>query len=213
MKYKTYVFDLDGTLIDTLQDLTNAVNVAMDKMGYPQRTVSEVRSFVGNGIPVLVKRSVPDGTGEEDCKKALAYFSEYYLEHLSDFTRPYDGVIELVDKISGQGGKTAVVTNKAHDAAQKVVRGFFGDRFDVIVGKMDEFPPKPAPESVYYAMKALKALPEDCVYIGDSDVDVATAHNAGLPCIGVTWGFRDRELLRECGAEYIVDTPSEIIDI
>ncbi len=210
MKYSTYIFDLDGTLINTLDDLTNAINFAMREMSYPERTIDEVRSFVGNGIKKLVERAVPIGINEDDFEKTHDIFSKYYVEHIADFTRPYDGVIEAVKRLKDRGCKTAVVTNKEHNAAQIVVREFFGDLFDVVVGKMDGFQPKPSPEVVFYAIKKLSVEKEDCVYVGDSDVDVQTAHNAGLPCIGVTWGFRDREVLEREKAEYIIDNPNEI---
>ena len=213
MKYSTYIFDLDGTLLDTLLDLANAVNFAMRAKGYPERTTREVRSFIGNGIKVLIKRAVPDGTSEKDYAEALEIFTKYYLEHISDNTKPYDGMIDVVKTLKSNNCKVAVLSNKAHFAAQAVVSDFFGDIFDIVVGKMDEFPSKPEPDSLFYTMKTLGVRAEDCVYIGDSDVDVLTAHNAGLPCIGVTWGNRDEDILVSSGAEYIANTPKEILDI
>lgn len=211
MKYSAYIFDLDGTLLDTLLDLANAVNYALREKGYPERTTDEVRSFIGNGIRVLIKRAVPKDTSESDYEETLAIFTKYYLAHIADNTKAYDGIIEVIEKIKSDGCKVAVVSNKAHEAAQKVVKSFFGDRFDIIVGKMDMFPTKPAPDSVIYVMKSLGIEKGKCVYIGDSDVDVETAHNAGLPCIGVTWGNRDRCVLEEKGAEYIADIPNDIL--
>ena len=213
MKYKAYIFDLDGTLLDTLLDLANAVNFAMRSKGYPERTLTEVRSFIGNGIKVLIKRSVPECTGEGDYAEALEIFTKYYLEHIADYTKPYDGMIDVVKELQFRGCKVGVLSNKAHFAAQAVVKDFFGDIFDIVVGKMDEFPSKPEPDSLFYTMKELGVAPEDCVYIGDSDVDVLTAHNAGLPCIGVTWGNRDEDVLIASGAEYIANTPEEILNI
>lgn len=213
MKYSTYIFDLDGTLLDTLLDLANAVNFAMRAKGYPERTTEEVRSFIGNGIKVLIKRSVPENTSEKDYAEALEIFTKYYLEHIADNTKPYDGITQVVETLRSNGCKVAVLSNKAHVAAQAVVKDFFGDIFDVVVGKMDEFPSKPEPDSLFYTIKTLGVKPEDCVYIGDSDVDVLTAHNAGLPCIGVTWGNRDEDVLVASGAEYIARTPNEILDI
>lgn len=213
MKYKAYIFDLDGTLLDTLLDLANAVNFAMRAKGYPERTTGEVRSFIGNGIKVLIKRSVPENTNGKDYAEALEIFTKYYLEHIADNTKPYDGITQVVETLRSNGCKVAVLSNKVHIAAQAVVKDFFGDIFDIVVGKMDEFPSKPEPESLFYTMKTLGVKPEDCVYIGDSDVDVLTAHNAGLPCIGVTWGNRDEDVLIASGAEYIARTPNEILDI
>lgn len=213
MKYTTYIFDLDGTLLDTLLDLANAVNFAMRSKGYPERTTGEVRSFIGNGIKVLIKRAVPDGTSSGDYAEALEIFTKYYLEHIADNTKPYDGMIDVVKTLKSNNCKVAVLSNKAHFAAQAVVKDFFGDIFDIVVGKMDEFPSKPEPDSLFYTIKNLGVEAEECVYIGDSDVDVLTAHNAGLPCIGVTWGNRDEDILVSSGAEYIANTPKEILDI
>ena len=213
MKYKAYIFDLDGTLLDTLLDLANAVNYAMREKGYPERTLQEVRGFIGNGIKVLIKRAVPEGTSDDDYEEALAIFTKYYLEHIADYTKPYDGMIDVVKALQKRGCKVAVLSNKAHFAAQAVVKDFFGDIFDMVVGKMDEFPTKPEPDSLFYTMKSLGVMAEESVYIGDSDVDVLTAHNAGLPCIGVTWGNRDEDVLLASGAEYIAHTPQEILNI
>lgn len=213
MKYNTYIFDLDGTILDTLDDLSNAVNFAMRSKGYPERTVDEVRNFIGNGIRVLIKRAVPQGTGDEDYEQALEIFTKYYLEHIADYTKPYDGIVDVINSLRKSGCKVAVVSNKAHFAAQAVVKDFFGDIFDTVVGKKDEFPSKPEPDSLLYTIKSLGADKAKCIYIGDSDVDVLTAHNAGLPCIGVTWGNRDEDVLVKSGAEYIARTPSDILKI
>lgn len=213
MKYNTFIFDLDGTLLDTLLDLANAVNHAMRSMNYPERTVAEVRSFIGNGIKMLIKRAAPQEISVEDYNRTLAIFTEYYLEHIADYTRPYDGIIETVKKLKKEGCKTAVLSNKADEAAKKVVADFFGDVFDIVVGKRDEFPSKPSPDSLNFVIKTLSVDKESCVYIGDSEVDVQTAHNAELPCIGVTWGNRDIAELESAGAEYIAQNPSEILNV
>ena len=213
MKYNTYIFDLDGTILDTLLDLANAVNFAMRSKGFPERTVDEVRSFIGNGIKVLIKRSVPADTDEENYNEALEIFRKYYLEHIADYTKPYDGITDVINELKSKGCNTAVVSNKTHVAAQAVVKDFFGDIFDIVVGKMEEFPPKPEPDSLLNAIKTLGVEKSDCIYIGDSDVDVLTAHNAGIECIGVTWGNRDEYVLLKSGAEYIAHTPKEILDI
>lgn len=213
MKYSTCIFDLDGTLLDTLHDLSNAVNFAMREKGYPERTFDEVRSFIGNGIRVLIKRAVPSGTSENDYDETLAAFTKYYLSHIADYTKPYTGIIDVIDELKKSGCKVAVVSNKVDEAAQKVVKKFFGERFDIVAGKKEQFPTKPAPDSVNYVIRSLGEKTEDCIYIGDSDVDVDTAHNAGLPCIGVTWGNRDRCVLEERGAEYIAEKPCDILNI
>ena len=212
MKYNTYIFDLDGTLLDTLQDLANAVNHAMRRMDYPERTVDEVRRFIGNGIRMLIKRAAPQDISSDDYDKTLAIFMAYYLEHIADYTKPYDGIIDVINTLKQKGCKVAVVSNKADEAAKKVVKDFFGDIFDLVVGKMYRFPSKPAPDSVLYVIETLGADKSKCVYSGDSEVDVQTAHNAGLPCVGVTWGNRDISELIAAGAEYIAEKPSEIIE-
>lgn len=213
MKYNTYIFDLDGTILDTLLDLANAVNFAMRAKGFPERTTDEVRNFIGNGIKVLIKRAVPENTSEDDYAETLEIFTKYYLEHIADNTKPYDGMIDVINSLKEKGCKAAVVSNKAHIAAQAVVKDFFGDIFDTVVGKMDEFPSKPEPDSLLYTIKSLGADKEKCIYIGDSDVDVLTAHNAGLECIGVTWGNRDEDVLLTNGAEYIARKPGDILEI
>lgn len=212
MKYNTYIFDLDGTLLDTLQDLANAVNHAMREMKYPERTVDEVRRFIGNGIRMLIKRASPQGISDKDYEKTLAIFTAYYLEHIADFTKPYDGIAEVIKTLKSKGCKVAVVSNKADEAAKKVVKDYFGDIFDMVVGKMDRFPSKPEPDSVLYVIETLGADKDKCIYSGDSEVDVQTAHNAGLPCVGVTWGNRDVSELIAAGAEYIAEKPNEILE-
>lgn len=212
MKYNTYIFDLDGTLLDTLQDLANAVNHAMREMNYPERTVDEVRRFIGNGIRMLIKRAAPQGISVEDYEKTLAVFTAYYLDHIADFTKPYDGIAEVIETLKSKGCKVAVVSNKADEAAKKVVKDYFGDIFDMVVGKMDRFPSKPEPDSVLYVIETLGADKNKCIYSGDSEVDVQTAHNAGLPCVGVTWGNRDVSELIAAGAEYIAEKPNEILE-
>ena len=212
MKYNTYIFDLDGTLLDTLQDLANAVNHAMREMNYPERTVDEVRRFIGNGIRMLIKRAAPQDISVEDYEKTLAVFTTYYLDHIADFTKPYDGIAEVIETLKSKGCKVAVVSNKADEAAKKVVKDYFGDIFDMVVGKMDRFPSKPEPDSVLYVIETLGADKDKCIYSGDSEVDVQTAHNAGLPCVGVTWGNRDVSELIAAGAEYIAEKPNEILE-
>ena len=213
MSYTTYIFDLDGTLLDTLQDLADAVNYAMRQMNYPERTLDEVRRFIGNGMRKLIERSAPKNTDAEKIEKALEYFKAYYSRHLADFTKPYDGIENVIDTLKLQGKKLAVVSNKADEAAKAVVKEYFGDSLGIVVGQKDGIPAKPSPESVNCVIKTLNADRSECIYIGDSDVDVLTAHNAGLECIGVTWGNRCRQELADSGAEYIVESPSDILDL
>ncbi|MBQ8783104.1 MAG: HAD family hydrolase [Clostridia bacterium] len=213
MKYSACVFDLDGTLLNTLEDLKNSVNYALKIKNYPQRTVEEVRSFVGNGIPMLIKRAVPQGTAESDTQETLRIFKEHYSVHLNDNTKPYDGICELLEYLKQKGIRTAVVTNKAHLAANELIKGFFGELITLTVGQKDGVPTKPDPTSLFEAVKSLGCDGKDVLYVGDSDVDVFTAHNGNLKCVGVTWGFRSRESLLSAGADFIADTPQEIIRI
>lgn len=213
MKYSTVIFDLDGTLINTLEDLTDAVNHALAAFDFPLRTVEEVRGFVGNGIPRLVHLALPEGAGEQDEAKCLDICKSYYIDHSAVKTAPYEGICELVSQLKKAGVKSAVVTNKIEDAAIEIVRGFFGGDIDVIIGQVDGLRQKPEPDGVFAALEKLGAEKGRSVYVGDSEVDCATAKNAGLPIIGCTWGFRGRALLEQCGADYIIDTPRQILDI
>lgn len=211
MKVSACFFDLDGTLLDTLQDLTNSVNFALREKIYPERTVEEVRSFVGNGIPMLIKRAIPQGTAESDAEDVLEIFKNHYSAHLNDNTKPYDGIVPLLDNLRKRGFVTGVVTNKAHAAANELTQSFFGELINVTVGQKDGAPTKPDPTALCEAMKAAGC--DDGIFIGDSDVDVFTAHNGNIKCIGVTWGFRSRENLVSAGADFIADSPEEIMKI
>ena len=213
MKFSSIVFDLDGTLIDTLEDLMNSVNFALEKFNFPKRNIDEIRSFVGNGVRRLVYLSTPVNTDEKTKEECLAIFKEHYKEHSMVKTGPYNGIIEMLKKVKEMGIKTAVVTNKMQDAAVEIIRSFFGENIDIIIGQIDGVAQKPAPDGVFLAMKKMGANPDETVYIGDSEVDCQTAHNASLPIIGCTWGFRSREILEENNAEYIIDEPKEIIKI
>ena len=213
MKIFACVFDLDGTILDTLQDLANSVNYALNQKGYPQRTVDEVRSFVGNGIPKLIERAVPEGTAETEIEETLMIFKEHYAVHLNDNTKPYDGIISLLENLKSKGISTAVVTNKAHFAAAELTKQFYSSLIDVTVGQKDGVPTKPDPTALNEALKTLGVKSENAVFVGDSDVDVFTAHNGNLKCIGVTWGFRDRDCLEAEGAEFICDTADEVYEI
>ena len=213
MKYNTVIFDLDGTLINTLEDLTDSVNFAMREYGFPERTVEEVNRFVGNGVARLVNLSLPENTSEEIRGKCLAAFKKHYTAHSMDKTAPYPGIKQAVSELKNAGVRLAVVTNKMQEAATDIVRGFFGDTIDIVIGQVDSLPQKPAPDGVWRAIDMLGSARSESVYIGDSEVDCATAKNANLPVIGVTWGFRDRKVLEENKADYIIDDPGEILNI
>lgn len=210
---KTVIFDLDGTLMNTIEDLMDAVNFALKKFGYKERSLEEILSFVGNGVEKLVRRSVPENCGEEAFSEVLACFKEYYSEHSIVKTRPYDGICEAIENIRKKGIKTAVVTNKFQSAAQDICDRFFGGLLDVVVGSSPERANKPDPAPVKYAMELLEASPETTVYVGDSEVDIQTARNSKLPFICVSWGFRKKEFLKSMGASVIADSPRELCEI
>ncbi len=213
MKYKAVVFDLDGTLIDTLEDLRDSVNYALEKHDMPERSLDEIRRFVGNGIGKLISRSVKENTPEELEKSVLKVFKAHYLENSMNKTRPYNGIPELVKRLKEMGVKIAVVTNKTQDAAINIMNAFFKDDFEIIIGQVDGMAQKPQPDGVWRAMEKLGATKQNSVYVGDSEVDCLTAKNSGIPIIGVNWGFRGRKTLEENNADYIVDSPDEIIEI
>ena len=213
MSYQTYIFDLDGTLLDTLGDLAASVNYAMRMHGMPEHSVDEVRQFVGNGVRRLMERAVPGGAAHPAFEAAFATFRRHYMEHSLDTTRPYEGIPELLQELKRRGRHTAVVSNKFDAATKELCRHFFPDTIDVAVGEHEAegIRKKPAPDTVLQALSQLGVGQEGAVYVGDSDVDIQTARNSGLPCISVLWGFRDREFLLAHGAETFVSQPSELL--
>lgn len=213
MRYQTVVFDLDGTLLDTLDDLADSVNAALRACGYPERSREEVRRFVGNGVRLLIERAVPAGTAEAAAERCFALFKEAYGERMCCKTRPYAGILPLLEALRANGVKCAVVSNKYDGAVKRLSETHFGGLMGVAIGERAGVHRKPAPDSVFEALKALGVDAGTALYAGDSDVDVQTAHNAGLPCAGVTWGFRDRSVLEEAGADFIADTPEQLLKI
>lgn len=211
--YKAIIFDLDGTLLNTLDDLAASVNFALMECGYPQRTTEEVRRFIGNGVIKLMTRATPDDISKDEFETCFQAFRSHYLEHMTDTTRPYDGITELLEKLEEKGIKTAVVSNKLHSGVVGLCDDFFGGRLTCAFGVEKEEERKPSPLNVFKAFKELNVEAEEAIYVGDSEVDVQTAINSGLDCIGVTWGFRDRDELLESGARFIVDKPEEILMI
>lgn len=212
MKYQLAIFDLDGTLLDTLEDLADSTNHVMHSFGYPERTLTEVRSFVGNGIRKLLERSAPNGTSAEEIDRMFAQFKEYYGAHCADKTKPYDGVMELLNALKKQGVKLAVVSNKADYAVKALCEQYFCGVFDEAVGERAGIARKPAPDTVNEVLRTLQIDKTGAVYIGDSEVDVQTAKNAELDCLAVDWGFRDKAVLEKAGAEIIVSTPNDILN-
>lgn len=203
---KTIIFDLDGTLLNTLEDLKEATNFALSKYNYPTRTLEEVRCFVGNGVRKLIERAVPENC--QNVEECLSVFKKNYSEIMYNHTAPYDGILKILSNLKSDGIKIGVVSNKFDSAVKELCKKYFADLIDIAIGQADDVPKKPAPDGVFKAMRELGADKLSTIYVGDSDVDVATAKNAKLPCIGVTWGFRDREYLK--GANFIIDNPNDI---
>lgn len=211
--YKTYIFDLDGTLLDTLGDLATSVNYALRTHGMPEHSIDDVRRFVGNGVRLLMERAVPDGAANPLFDEAFVTFRKHYMEHSLDTTRPYDGIPEMLAELKSRGCRLAVVSNKFMLATQELIHHFFPDTIEVAIGEHEAegIRKKPAPDTVFAALKQLGVDKDGAVYVGDSDVDILTAHNSGLLCISVLWGFRDRDFLIQNGAEIFISAPSELL--
>lgn len=211
--YSLAIFDLDGTLLDTLGDLCASVNFALRKFGFPERTIDEVRSFIGNGVVKLMERSTPDGIDSDTQQRCLDTFRKYYLQHMSDTTAPYANVTELISELRKKDVKIAVVSNKLHPAVEDLCETYFSGLIDKAIGVSVEEERKPSPINVIKTMELYEADADNCIYIGDSEVDVQTAHNAGIKCIGITWGFRDKDCLEANGCDFIADTADEVKDL
>ena len=209
--YKTYIFDLDGTLLNTLGDLAASTNYALRQYGMPEHTIDDGRRFVGNGVGKLIERAIPEGLANPQYEDVLATFRKHYMLHSLDTTAPYPGIESLLHSLRSHGCNVAVVSNKFYNATVELCRHFFADTVEVAIGERENIRRKPAPDTVFEAMRQLGVSGEDTVYVGDSDVDVATARNSGIPCISVLWGFRDRDFLIEHGATTFVNTPEDIL--
>lgn len=205
------IFDLDGTLLDTLGDLRDAANDALRRRGLPLRTTEEIRRFVGNGVRNLMRRCLPAGSPDEEIDAALADFKAYYAAHLCDTTAPYDGIPELLTVLRKRGIKVGVLSNKLDSATQQLIRHYFYGKVDVAFGEHSGVPRKPDPTSCRMVMEQLGVRPEAVLYVGDSGVDMRTARNAGLTAVGVTWGFRSRSELIDNGADLLADLPVQIL--
>ena len=210
-EYDAYIFDLDGTLLDTLADLAASTNYALHAHGMPERTIDEVRRFVGNGVRRLMEQAVPEGTEAARFEAVLATFRQHYLEHSLDVTQPYPGIMEMLGRLKAAGKATAVVSNKFDAATKALCRHFFGDLVDVAIGESERIRRKPAPDTVVEAMRLLGVGRHQAVYVGDSDVDIATAAHCQIPCVSVLWGFRDRDFLIHHGATRFIESPGEIL--
>ena len=209
-RYKAVIFDLDGTLLDTLTDLAEGTNYALRINGFPERTLDEIRRFVGNGARKLIERAVPDGQVEAALEKVRQDFNVYYKIHCKDHTGPYPGIMEMLQELVQQGYSLGVVSNKPDFAVQELIPEYFPDIFASISGERQGVAKKPAPDLIREAMKNLHADSSEAVYVGDSEVDLEAAANAGIPCISVAWGFKGRKFLEEQQAEMIIEAPAEI---
>lgn len=212
-KYDTIVFDLDGTLVDSLEDLTDSVNYALKLYGYPKRSIEEIRRFVGNGIGRLIELAVPGGMDDPLYNDCLESKKKHYYENMRNKTAPYKDIIKLLQHLKKENYKLAVVSNKFDKAVKGLVQGFFGEYIQVAIGETENIKRKPAPDTVFKALEELQASENKAIYVGDSDVDVKTAKNSGIKFVGVTWGFRDRDILEKEGADFIIDEPMKLIDI
>ena len=204
---RAVIFDLDGTLLNTLGDLCDSVNFVLRSYSLPERSLEEVNSFIGNGIGELIRRSLP-ADAQDKFNDALDKFREYYGEHSNVKTCVYDGLIEVLTSLRAEGYRIGVVTNKVDFAAKALCKEYFGELIDIAIGDRPECPRKPAPDAVFEAMEIMGV--DSAIFVGDSDVDIATAKNAGVPCIAVTWGFRDRAFLEEHGGEIFADDADEL---
>ena len=209
-KYKTYIFDLDGTLLSTLADLAASTNYALRTHHMPERSIDEVRRFVGNGVKKLMERAIPDGLNNPLFEETFATFRQHYMQHNLDTTQPYPGIMQLLEQLKAEGKNIAVVSNKFYAATRELCRHFFGDLVPVAIGEREDIRKKPAPDTVIEALREMGVDKEGAVYIGDSDVDIMTAKNSGMPCVSVLWGFRDKEFLLEHGATTLISQPEDM---
>ena len=211
MSYKAILFDLDGTLLNTLDDLHNSVNRTMSAFHFPLRTREETRLAVGDGVGMLITRSIPNGQDNPDFAECLAAFRKDYAENNQVLTAPYEGITELLLALREKNIRIGVVSNKFDSAVKALCAEYFGSLVEVAVGERENVRRKPHPDSLFAAMEALNIQPKDCLYVGDSETDVASAKNAGIDCLSVLWGFRDKETLDKAGATRFVSTPNEIL--
>lgn len=211
--YKLVIFDLDGTLVNSLEDLGNACNSALERFGYPTHPMDSFRYFVGDGVPMLIRRALPESErSEENIARVKAVFDEIYGRNYNVCTRPYDGITELLDKLKAEGILIAVASNKPDNFTQTIVTNMFGDTFSYVSGKKEGFEKKPDPQIALHIMEKLGVSPKDVLFAGDSSVDMQTAHNAGCDCIGCVWGFRTLQELTDNKATYIANSPIDIFN-
>ena len=215
MNYKAVIFDMDGTVLNTIEDITDSVNVLLRRYNLPERSVDEVRHFVGNGARVLMSKAIPQGEEHPEFDKILKEYEAYYQDHCNIKTGPYHHIPELLKELSVRGYKLAIVSNKPMGAVKELNKIYFGDYVQVAIGVTPELRRKPYPDECLLAMKELGVEKEDCVYVGDSDVDYKTAFNTGIDCISCLWGFRTKEELDSAGAapKFFVNDPLDILKL
>ncbi len=212
-KIDTVVFDMDGTLLDTLEDITDSVNYIMNRYGFPARTLQDVKKFLGNGAARLMALSIPQGLDNPQYDRCFDEFGNYYKENMQKKTSPFPKVLTLLDALSRSGYKLAIVSNKIDQAVRDLNQKYFGKYIKVAIGESDYIKRKPAPDSVFNALEQLRSSVSRTVYLGDSEVDIKTARNAGVIAVGVVWGNRDGQFLLNEGADYIINTPMELFDL
>lgn len=210
---KAILFDLDGTLLDTLQDLTASTNYALHHFGFPERSLEEVRSFVGNGVRRLMKQAVPPHITDSQFEEIFSVFKDYYFKHCNDYTQPYPHIMTLLQELKRQGIKMGVVSNKWHLAVEELCHQYFPDTISIAIGESEKIPRKPSPEGTLFALQELQCQANEVLYVGDSDIDIMTAQNAGIECISVTWGFRNEDFLKAHHAKNIIRQPLELLNI
>ncbi len=210
---KAVIFDLDGTLLNTLEDLADSTNEMLKKFSMPERSLDEIRQFVGNGMKRLVERSVSEDFDRDKFEEAYDFFRSAYRKNMRNKTCPYDGIVECLENLKAMGIKTVVTSNKNDDAVKSLCRDIFGDLLTLCVGVNEKHPPKPEPSMVIYAIEKIGVKREDCIFVGDSETDILTAKNANITSAGVLWGFRDRDVLSISGADFIISKAADIIDI
>ena len=206
----TVIFDLDGTLLNTLDDLADSVNYALKAFDFPIHTRDSVRKMVGNGIYVLMEKAIPDGRENPQYNPCVSLFKDYYFTHMKVKTAPFDGIMPMIEQLQKHNLKLAIVSNKFDSAVKELCQDFFTPYITTSIGQSDSIEKKPAPDTVFMAMEQLHTSPESSIYVGDSDVDIDTANNSGIPYISVSWGFKDREFLENYGAKQIVDTVEDL---
>lgn len=214
MNIELIIFDLDGTLLNTLEDLADSTNFALTRLNYPTRTIEEIRNFVGNGVAKLIERAIPNGRNNPDFENCLAIFKDNYSKNKYNKTAPYNGITELLKNLKNKNYKIAVVSNKFDAAVKELCDKYFPNLIDIAIGENEAngIKKKPAPDTIFQALNILNTKTKNAIYVGDSDVDIMSAKNSNMQCISVTWGFRDETFLKKHGATHIVNTPQEIIE-